>query len=316
MVVDQCACGIDIPTDGEAPREHYIYYHLRHLDGVDFWTLTGKTMRNGSWTGRVPTVVGPIRPRAPFLPEDWRPAQLATDRSVKMTVPGPMTIVDSIADSFYGDPKKLGFALADALNAELLRLADAGCRHLQVDEPLFARKPAHAIDWGFEALERCFHALPPEVTRTAHVCCGYPSTVDGPDDYPKADRLAYFDLAKAFDLSSVHVVSIEDAHRRNDLSLLELFTRTSVILGVIDIARTRIETVDEIRSRLSEALEHIDAERLIAGPDCGLTFLDRDVTMKKLRNLSQAAHSLGAENVNEIGFVSSRGRGASIPRTS
>jgi 5-methyltetrahydropteroyltriglutamate--homocysteine methyltransferase len=294
IVEEQCACGIDIPTDGEAPREHYIYYHLRQLDGIDFTALREKTMRNGAWSGRVPTVRKPIQAGDPFLVQDWRTAQAATERPIKMTVPGPMTIVDSLADRFYGDPKRLGNVFAEALNLELRRLAEAGCRHIQVDEPLFARQPAQAIEWGFDALERSVHGLPREVCRVIHICCGYPTALDTVD-YPKANPEAYFDLAEGIEASSFDAVSLEDAHRKIDLSLLERFQRTSVILGVVDIASTRIEPVDEIRSRLKDARRHIEPDRLIAGPDCGLAMLDRETALSKLLSLSEAAHSFEPE---------------------
>jgi 5-methyltetrahydropteroyltriglutamate--homocysteine methyltransferase len=123
------------------------------------------------------------------------------------------------------------------------------------------------------------------------MCCGYPDTLDSPD-YAKAPKEAYFELAEAVDRSSVMAVSLEDAHRRNDLSLLERFASTTVILGVIAIAKSRVENTDEVRTHLAEALEHIDAKRLIAAPDCGLGLLGRELTLAKLRILCEAAHSM------------------------
>ena len=200
--------------------------------------------------------------------------------------------MDSTADAHYGDARTLAFALADALNVEIRRLAVAGCRWIQVDEPVFARRPERALAYGIEALARCFQGVGPPVNRVVHICCGYPAELDM-EDYPKADARAYFALADALEAAPVDAVSLEDAHRHNDLSLLERFRTTKVILGVIGIARTHVEPVDEIRARLTAALDHIDGSRLIAGPDCGLIMLDRQTARAKLENLAVAAHSVG-----------------------
>ena len=290
-VLDQVTAGIDVPTDGEIRRENYIHYHCRHLEGIDFDRLTEKTMRAGSWTARVPTITGPIKAGAPFLTRDWRIAQEATDRPVKITVPGPLTVADTIADAYYGDERKVAAALAAAVNAEIRALAEAGCRWIQVDEPLFARWPDKALAYGIENLERCFHGATDTVVRTLHMCCGYPAKLDQ-EDYPKADRQAYFTLADALDGTSIQAVSIEDAHRPNDLGLLERFTTSRVILGTVAIAKTRVETVEEIAGRIEAALGHIDAERLIVAPDCGLGMLDRDTALAKLSNMTAAARAV------------------------
>lgn len=290
-VRDQVDAGIDIPTDGEIPRENYIHYHCRHLNGIDFRRLTEKVLRGGAYSARLPTITGPVSARDRFLKEDWQRAQAATDRPVKITMPGPMTISDTTADAWYDDPKKLGADLALALNEEVLSLADAGCRHIQIDEPLFARRVAEALDYGLENLERAFHRCPPQVIRTLHMCCGYPDRLDNPD-YPKAPKDAYAQLAGAVDASSIMAVSIEDAHRPNDLSLLERFPRTTVILGVVAIAKSRVEEVEEIRGRLQQALVHIDPQRLVAAPDCGLGLLGRKRALQKLRHMCEAARSI------------------------
>ena len=290
-VADQVDAGIDIPTDGEIPRENYIHYHCRHLNGIDFGRLTEKELRNGAYSAFLPTISGAISVRDYFLANDWKVAQAATDKPVKITMPGPMTISDTTVDIFYDDPKKLGADLAEALNAEVLALAEAGCRHIQIDEPLFARKVDEALDYGMENLERAFHNCPAHVTRTVHMCCGYPDRLDNPD-YPKAPKGSYLQLADAVDASSIMAVSIEDAHRHNDLALLERYRNTSIILGVVAIAKSAVESVDEIAERLKAALNHIDAERLIAAPDCGLGLLGRELAVKKLENMCAAAKTV------------------------
>ncbi|MCH7887957.1 MAG: cobalamin-independent methionine synthase II family protein [Proteobacteria bacterium] len=291
-VRDQVEVGIDIPTDGEIRREHYIYYHCRHLRGFSFDDLAVKEMRDGSWRARVPTIGRPIEAGAPFLAEDWRSAQAVTERPVKITVPGPMTIADSTVDTYYGDQRRLGAALADALNVEIRALADAGCTWIQVDEPLFARRPEGALAYGIDHLSRCFHGVPAGVTRVVHVCCGYPAELDM-DDYPKADPHVYATLADALEAAEIDAFSLEDAHRHNDLALLERFSSTKILLGLVDVGRSRVDPVDEIVERLRAALYHIDADRLIAAPDCGLNLLDRATALAKLGNLVAAAKIVG-----------------------
>ena len=291
VVAEQAAIGIDIPTDGEIRRGNYIHYHCRHLQGFEPETLTRRTMRNGAWTAEVPTFTGKVAAGEPFLVRDWEVAQAATEKPVKITVPGPLTIADSTASACAADRRAWCDDLADALNVEVRRLADAGCRHIQVDEPLFARLPEQALDFGIEALERCFHGVPGSVTRTLHMCCGYPDRLDE-TNYVKADPGAYLRLARAVEASSVDAVSIEDAHRHNDLSLLDAFASTTVILGVVEIASSRIEAVEEIAARLRAALDHIDADRLIAAPDCGLIMLGADLARAKLGRLVEAARAV------------------------
>ena len=288
-VRDQVEAGIDVPTDGEIRRENYIHYHCRHLTGIDFEQLAEHRMRRAV-RAQLPTITGAIAPKArSFLVHDWRIAQAATDHPVKMTLPGPMTISDSLVDRYYGDRTRLGADLATALNAEMRALADAGCTHIQVDEPVLARDTAAALDHGLHNLVRCFDGLPGSVARIVHICCGYPDRLDSPD-YPKAPNDAYLELAEGLDAAPIDQVSIEDAHRHNDLAqLLPRLRDTTVILGVLTIASSRPEGVDEIRDRIGEALGHIEAERLVIAPDCGLGFLGRDLSLRKFRTMTAAA---------------------------
>jgi 5-methyltetrahydropteroyltriglutamate--homocysteine methyltransferase len=290
VVREQVDLGIDIPTDGEMRRENFVHYHCRHLAGVDFEELSEREVRGRS-EALLPTIVGPIEAGRPFLVRDWEVAQSATRQPVKITVPGPLTIGENVADGFYRDARLRGAALADALNVEIRRLADAGCPAVQVDEPAFARQLGDALAFGAEHLERCFHKVPPSTERVVHVCCGYPDALDA-EAYPEASNDAYRELAGVLEEIAIDAVSIEDAHRPNDLTLLERFARRKVILGVIAIARSRIEEVEEVRDRLRAAQGHIDPHRLMAAPDCGLGLLGRDLARAKLAVLAEAAHSL------------------------
>ena len=288
VIVDQTDAGVDIVTDGEVRRENYIHYHCRHLHGFDFGYLVEKHARGGSLRAHLPCIRGAVAASEPFLLHDWRVAQSLSERPVKMTIPGPSTIGDTVADAYYDDPRTRGEALAAAINREVLALAEAGCRHIQIDEPVFARRVPDALAFGMDHLERCFHGAAKGVVRTLHICCGYPDRLDN-EDYPKAPPTAYVDLADAIDWSSIHAVSIEDAHRHNDLSLLERFRSTTVILGVVAIARSRVESVEEIRERLRLAQAHIDPARLAAAPDCGLGLLNRETAKAKLASMCAAA---------------------------
>ncbi len=292
-ITDQVEAGIDIPTDGEMRRENYIHYHCRNLMGFDFENLTYRVLRDGAYKTELPTISGKIEPRGHhFLDHDFRVAQGFTDRPVKITVPGPTTIMDTTANAYYSDEHQLAFDLADALNFEIKALAAAGCRYIQVDEPLFARNVDRALAYGVECLDRCFDGVPDSVTRVMHMCCGYPGGLDD-TEYHKADPQSYFQLADAVDRSSVDQISIEDAHRYNDLSLLERFSHSTVIFGSIAIAQSEVEPVEAIAARLTAALNHIDASRLIAAPDCGLAILGRDLAREKLANLCEAVKRVG-----------------------
>lgn len=290
-VTDQVNAGIDIPTDGEIRRENYIHYHCRHLNGMDFDKLTTANARAGKYVVNVPTSTGPVALREDYITRDWKLAQSFTDNPVKITLPGPMTTADTTGDEYYLDPKKRGAAYADALNTAIRQLVDAGCRHIQLDEPVFVRYVPAVLDYGIENVERAFHGCPAEVTRTMHICCSYPDVLDSKTSY-KAPKESYGEVATAIDESSVMAVSVEDAHRHNDMSLFEKFQNTTVIVGCFDIGKSRVESVAEMRERLTQVLQHIDADRLMAAPDCGLGLLGRDLAIKKLRNLSEAASNL------------------------
>jgi len=283
---------VDVVTDGEVRRENYIHYFCRFVDGIDFENKTEIAARNGAFTANVPTINAPVKWRGPMsCAEEWKKAQALSKVPVKYTLPGPMTIMGSTANSFYKDDKELANDLAVVINRHVKELAEAGCKYIQIDEPLFARKPDEALAYGIACLDRCFDGCPEGVEKAMHMCCGYPGYVDQ-TDYLKADNTAYTRIAPALDASSVDAVSIEDAWCRNDLSLLGLFKKTKVILGAMHVSSSRIETVEEIQERLSEALDHIDAERLIVAPDCGLALLDGEHRPKlnlKLANMCQAA---------------------------
>ena len=223
----------------------------------------------------MPTITNKISAADPFLVDEWKNNQSLSNKPVKVTIPGPMTITDTIANTYYKSDEEMGYDLAIAINTEIKRLVDAGCKYIQVDEPLFARKPDNALAFGIKNLEKCFDGVnQSDVEKITHICCGYPDKIDAVD-YPKAPLDSYKKIAKALDSSKIDSVSIEDAHRYNDLSLLKNYKNTKIIFGVIKIASSKIETVEEIESRISETLKFISKEQLIVAPDCGLGHLSR-----------------------------------------
>jgi len=291
VVEAQTNVGIDIPTDGEVSRENYIHYHCRHLEGIDFSRLTETAARAGDFRTNVPTIVAPIALSRDYVVDDWRRAQSFTRQPVKMTLPGPMTTADTLGDDFYGDGRERGAAFADALNSCIRSLAEAGCTHIQLDEPVFVRYVPKVLEFGIENVERAFDGCPPEVTRTLHICCSYPECLDSDYSY-KAPKEAYGEVASALDESTIMAVSIEDAHRHNEGALFEHFKNTTLILGCFDIGASAVESVEQIRGRIKEVLNHIDADRLMVAPDCGLGLLGRELAMKKLAHLVMAAKSI------------------------
>ncbi|MDC0037139.1 5-methyltetrahydropteroyltriglutamate--homocysteine methyltransferase, partial [Alphaproteobacteria bacterium] len=270
-------------------RENYIHYHCRHLNGVDFNTLTEKAARTGNYKCWLPTITNKISAADPFLVDEWKSNQSLSNKPVKVTIPGPMTITDTIANTHYTSDEEMGYDLANAINTEIKRLVDAGCKYIQVDEPLFARKPNNALAFGIKNLEKCFEGInQSDVEKITHICCGYPDKIDAVN-YPKAPLESYKKIAKALDGSKIDSVSLEDAHRYNDLSLLKNYKNTKIIFGVIKIASSKIETAEEIESRIKETLKFISKEQLIAAPDCGLGHLNRELAIKKLKIMSLVA---------------------------
>jgi 5-methyltetrahydropteroyltriglutamate--homocysteine methyltransferase len=176
VIEEQTALGLDVITDGEIRRENYIYYLCRHLNGISFDHITPLPIRNGACHIQAPTIVSEIKPQARSkTTEDWQSAQSMSSVPVKATIPGPMTISDSVADGFYYNEDKLSSDLVTAINHEIRTLAAAGCKHIQIDEPLMARKPGLALSKGIQNIELCFANIPDTVEKTVHICCGYPN---------------------------------------------------------------------------------------------------------------------------------------------
>ena len=292
VIQDQIECDIDIITDGEIHRENYIHYHCRHIQGIDFNKLTKKVARTGNYECYLPTITNKVEAKDSFLVNEWYATQKLSLKPIKVTLPGPMTITDTVANDYYSSNNQLGNDLANVINVEIKRLVNAGCKYIQIDEPLFARKPQEAIDYGISNLEKCFDGIESSnVEKISHICCGYPDKLDA-IDYPKAPIDSYHQIAELLDKSIIDSISLEDAHRYNDLSLLDKFSQSRIILGVIKVASSTEETINKIQNRVKVALKHIDEERLIIAPDCGLGHLSRELAMKKLKTMVNAIKNI------------------------
>lgn len=289
-VIDiQVECGVNVITDGEIRRENYIHYLCRFIDGIDFDNLTDTSCRNGAYITSLPTIRSKVSWRGPLdVVAEWKKAQDLSRVPLKYTLPGPCTIIGTLNNAFYENEQELAEDLAVIVGDLVEKLSLAGCKHIQIDEPLFARQPKKALDYGASLLDQCFRKAATDCYKTMHMCCGYPEYLDQ-EGYKKADRSVYFELAEVVDNTCIDAVSLEDAHCHNDLSLLEKFKKTTVILGSVKIASSKIESVEEIQERLEEALEHIPADRLIVAPDCGLAFLPLPILKAKLTNMCTAA---------------------------
>lgn len=290
----QSKAGLDVITDGEVRRENYIHYFCRKLNGFDFKSLCLTSIRDDAATILLPQIVGEVsaQENESWVWKEWKSSQVLSKLPVKITLPGPMTIAHTVVDQYYKDQKVLGAVLTKILNREIKALVSVGCKVIQVDEPVLMRFPDEALDYGIDQLSTCFDGVTsPDVVKAVHLCCGYPTYLDQ-DDYKKADKDGYLRLADKLDAAGFDEISIEDAHRHNDLSLFENFKKSKVVLGVVKIASSKVESVEEIRSRLKQVLTVLPAERLVVAPDCGLGFLPTDLAKQKLFNMVQAAKSL------------------------
>jgi 5-methyltetrahydropteroyltriglutamate--homocysteine methyltransferase len=285
-VREQESTGVAIVTDGEIRRDDYVYHLLRHLDGFDFDQRVSKIARSGSWRWNQPSITGPITSKAPALRPEYEFVQGITDRNVKVTLPGPMTIIDSVNDAYYHDEEALAMALAQVIQQEVRALADAGCSIVQFDEPSFARYPDKLERFGARALNACVAGVD-GITTAVHVCRGYPIV-----DYAKSRADSYERIFPLLAATAIDHVSIEASGESFDWRILDLLRGKGVILGTVDVGASEVESVAHIRARLAKALEWVDPWKLFPAPDCGLVFLAPEVAKQKLIHLTAAADDL------------------------
>jgi 5-methyltetrahydropteroyltriglutamate--homocysteine methyltransferase len=299
-IKDQNRAGIDIMTDGEERRGHYVLHIVNKLEGVDAVNLKPISMRAGTSTQNAPRVIGRIKYKKPMVLDEFLFTQRHVVGIAKIGLPGPSTVADCVADEYYnGDRERLAFDYADAIHHEVAALIAAGCRMIQFDDPVLLRYPAAAQAWGLRALERCFAGLEGQATFVVHICCGYPNKpLERRGISYKANRDYYGDILAWLSESRLDVVSIEGAASKLDVSVLSAIGKKTVMLGVVDVGENEVESVESLVARAGEALRYLPGEQLILAPDCGMLELTQASAREKLTHLSRAAHEVNAHAAN------------------
>ena len=278
--------GIDIVTDGEQARQHFVHGFLEAIEGIDFERRVEMGIRNNRYKAMCPTVVGPLRLRSRVHAREARLARTHTARRLKFTLPGPMTIVDTVADAHYGDRVKMAMAFAALLNDEARGLAADGVDVIQFDEPAFNVYMDEAADWGITALHRVIDGL--SATSAVHVCYGYgiPANIAWKASLG-AEWQQYEKFFPALAQSRIDQVSLECINSHVPMHVLELLDGKDVLIGVIDVATDTVETPEEIAAVIAQAADHVPKERLIACTNCGMAPMRRDIAEKKLEALAR-----------------------------
>jgi 5-methyltetrahydropteroyltriglutamate--homocysteine methyltransferase len=280
--------GIDIVTDGEQSRQHFVHGFLESVEGIDFAQRVEMGIRDNRYKAMVPTVTGTLRLRGRVHETDARLARAHTTRRLKFTLPGPMTIVDTIADAHYGDRVKLAMALAALLNQEARALEADGVDVIQFDEPAFNVYMDAVADWGVAALERAAEGL--SCTTAVHICYGYgiQANIDWKGSLGSEWR-QYEATFPALAASRIDQVSLECRNARVPMRLMRLLAGKDVLVGVIDVASDRVEMPEEVADTIEDALEFVPAERLFPCTNCGMAPMRRDVADAKLVALGAGA---------------------------
>ena len=293
---EQEQAGIDVVTDGEQTRRHFVHGFAERLEGIDPGRRARMGIRGNRYVAEVPTVVGPVRRPAAVHAAEATFARAATSRRLKWTLPGPMTLVDTVADAHYGDRAQLALDVADALNAEARDLAALGIDAIQFDEPAF-NVDAYAgeiEDWGIAALERAIEGV--SCDTAVHICYGY--GIKANLDWKTSLGEEWRQYERTFPLlarSRIGQVSVECAASRVPLALLRLLDGKGVLAGVIDVASHRVETPEEVAAMIRRVLEHVPASRLLPCTNCGMAPLPREVARGKLRALGRGTALVRAE---------------------
>ncbi len=280
--------GIDIVCDGEQARQHFVHGFLEAVDGIDFDRRVEMGIRNDRYKAMCPTVVGELRLRSRVHAREARLARAHTTRKLKFTLPGPMTIVDTIADAHYGDRVKMAMAFAGLLNEEARGLAADGVDVIQFDEPAFNVYMDAAAAWGIEALHRAIDGV--AATSAVHICYGYgiPANVQWKATLG-AEWRQYEKFFPALARSRIDQVSLECIHAHVPMSVLELLDGKDVLLGVIDVATDAIETPEEVAAVIRQAAAFVPKEKIVTCTNCGMAPMRRDIAVKKLEALAQGA---------------------------
>jgi 5-methyltetrahydropteroyltriglutamate--homocysteine methyltransferase len=280
--------GIDIVSDGEQSRQHFVHGFLEQVDGIDFAHKVEIGIRNDRYKAMVPKVVAPLTLKGRVHAIEAKIARAHTTNQLKFTLPGPMTIVDTIADEHFGDRTKMAFAFADLLNQEARALQADGVDVIQFDEPAFNVYMDAVSDWGIEALHRAIEGL--TCTTAVHICYGY--GIKANTDWKATlggEWRQYEAIFPALAKSRIGQVSVECINAKVPMSLLKLLDGKDVLVGVIDVASDVIETPEQVANVIGEAMKYVAKERIVAGTNCGMAPMHRDIAQAKLVVLGKGA---------------------------
>ena len=283
---DQAEAGIDIVTDGEQTRRHFVWGFVEPLEGVDFSKMMRIGIRADRYQADVPTVTAPLRRQRPIHSAEARYLRSQTRQRIKFTMPGPMTIADTIHDVHYGRRADLAMALASLLNEEARELATLGVDVIQLDEPAFNVYMDEVREWGIAALDKVVEGLP--CRTVVHICYGY--GIKANTDWKKTLGSEWRQYERTFPLlakSRIGGVSLECANSHVPMSLLGLLGDKDVLVGAIDVASDRVETPEEVAAVIREAMRYVKPSQIYPCTNCGMVPLDRDLARAKL-------HALGA----------------------
>jgi 5-methyltetrahydropteroyltriglutamate--homocysteine methyltransferase len=280
--------GIDIVTEGEQARQHFVHGFLEKVEGIDFAHKVEMGIRKDRYKAMVPQVVAPLALKARVHADEARVARTHTTRKLKFTLPGPMTIIDTIADKYYGDRVKMAFAFADLLNAEARALQADGVDLIQFDEPAFNVYMDEVNDWGIQALERAAEGL--TCATAVHICYGYgiKANTDWKETLGNQWR-QYEDIFPAIDNSSIQQVAIECRNSKVPLELLSLLKGKIVQAGVIDVASDQVETAEDVVKVIDDVSKFVPKSNIIATTNCGMAPMRRDIAEAKLMALGAGA---------------------------
>ncbi|HEV8026977.1 MAG TPA: methionine synthase [Stellaceae bacterium] len=288
VLKEQEDAGIDIVSDGEQSRQHFVHGFLERLDGIDFARRVKMGIRKDRYTADVPTVVTELRRKGSVHRTEATLARAHTKHRLKFTLPGPMTIVDTIADEHYGDRVKMAMRFAELLNEEARELEAIGVDVVQFDEPAFNVYMDEVKEWGIEALHRAAQGL--RCKTAVHICYGYgiKANIDWKASLGGEWR-QYEEIFPALAKSRIDQISLECANSRVPLNLLALLGSKEVLLGAIDVASDTVETPEEVARTIRSAMAFVPAERIHPCTNCGMAPLDRSVANGKLAALAAGA---------------------------
>jgi 5-methyltetrahydropteroyltriglutamate--homocysteine methyltransferase len=277
-VQDMERAGVDVITDGEMRRESYSNRFATALDGVDL-DDPGVALDRTGHENPVPRVVGRIRRTRPVEVRDVEFLRSITDHRIKITVPGPFTMTQQAQNDHYADDRSLALAYAEAVNDELRDLKAAGADIVQIDEPYLQARPEPAREYAIEAINRALDGIEGETV--LHTCFGYAHIVKNKlSGYPFLRELAECDTTQ---------VSLEAAQPKLDLEVLRDLPGKTIILGVLDLGSSEVETPEIVARRIGKALEVVESERLVVAPDCGMKYLSRELAFRKLEAMVAGA---------------------------